>query len=200
VKAVLTFLVLLISLGLAARLAGREQPVLVALLSWDNPVLNPPANGLTAPVDTRVAITYTETISPASVSAETFAVQGMQSGRIGGSYTVTSGTITLAPNSSFHASELVNTSLTTGIQNLRAQSPSKPTVWQFRLGVSSGGGTYTITQAANIGVIWAIEMGDLNGDHFNDVYVGAEGHDEVWLNDGTGFLSIAGKTWAACAQ
>ncbi len=114
--------------------------------------------------DSRVTITYNEAIDAATVNANTFVVHALQSTQRYYDYSVNGGAIQYAHDLPFAAGELIEVSATTGTLNLNGESPISPTVWQFRIKPVSEGGEYSSVQTSNAGIVWDIELGDLNGD------------------------------------
>lgn len=159
-----------------------------------NPVVEPSINSFTAPLTSTVSISYDEAIDPSTVSPETFAVFGMQSGLRFGAYSVDNGTISLAPDFPFMAGEKVNVSATTGTLNNNGQGPLAPTVWQFRA-AGGGSGVFDDTnQSLNNGTNFAVALGDVDGDHDLDAFIGTfDPASYIWINDGMGHFSDSGQ-------
>ncbi|MCB9135390.1 MAG: VCBS repeat-containing protein [Anaerolineales bacterium] len=156
--------------------------------------MEPSINSFTAPLTSTVSISYDEAIDPSTVSPETFAVFGMQTGLRFGEYNVENGTISLAPDFPFMAGEVVNVSATTGTLNNNGQGPFAPTVWQFRA-AGGGSGVFDDTnQSLSNGTNFAVALGDVDGDHDLDAFIGTfDPASYVWLNDGTGHFSDSGQ-------
>lgn len=159
-----------------------------------NPLLDPPANSYAVPITTTVTISYDEDIDPATVSAETFAVFGMQTGIRLETFAVENGTIALTPNLPFMAGELINVSATTGTLNNNGQGPLEPTVWQFRT-ASGGSGLFDDTnQSLNNDLSTDTALGDVDGDGDLDAFIAVfDNPSEVWINDGDGNFSDSGQ-------
>lgn len=71
--------------------------------------VSPLANAYTAPVETDVSLTYDQEIGPASVSAETLVVHGMQSAGLlspPNVLSVTGATVTLTPGQPFFSGRI----------------------------------------------------------------------------------------------
>lgn len=154
--------------------------------TWDAPILAPLSNSFTAPNDTPIAITYSETINPASLTSDTFAIFGAQTGKLSGIYSVTDGHIEMAPTQNLHPNEWIYATATTGIQNMIGQHPLAPTVWGFQAGATPGGGVYTVTLNINFLGVTTVDLGDFNGDGMLDIYLGSEGADKIFINAGEG--------------
>ena len=69
--------------------------------------VDPLPNSHGAPVTTDVSALIDTDINAATVSAQTFAVHGMQTGQVLESFGVSGDTVTLSPDARFHAGELV---------------------------------------------------------------------------------------------
>lgn len=162
-----------------------------------NPILDPISNTHTAPTTTTVAITYDESISPATVSTRTFAVHAMQTGQLTETYSTSGGMISLTPPQPFKPGELVQVSATTGTLNLSGQGPISPTVWQFRAAPSGGYGHFAVsTQTFPVSDTTAVALGDVNGDGAVDALVVnfVDEANHIWLNDGAGQFSLQPET------
>jgi hypothetical protein len=181
---------LLLSIGLAAVLIGLVQ--FIVLAAPDNPTLDPAPNTHTAPPTTTISITYAESISAATVTSRTVAVQGMQSGLVTAAHTVSGSVIHVDPVGAFYPGELVQTSATTGTLNLAGEEPLAPTVWQFRTAVGGGTGRFGPAMHATFGPGYsrAVALGDLDGDGDLDAVVASDGAAaRVWSNEGDGTYS-----------
>jgi hypothetical protein len=157
-----------------------------------NPSTAPAPNTHTAPPTSTISLVYDEPISPATVSAHTFAVHAMQTGLLTQTYTVSGGSISLTPQHPFHAGELVQVSATSGTLNLSGQGPVSPTVWTFQAAVTGGYAHFVDSgQTLPFSDTYAVALGDLDGDGDLDALFANEINqaNEVWLNDGMGFLT-----------
>ncbi len=135
-----------------------------------NPVLSPSPNVLTASATTDVAITYSEAISPGTVSTDTFAVFGRMSGLVTGTYAVNGREIRLVPSQPFLPGEPVDAIATQGLESLAGESPSVPTVWQFTTGVTGGTGWFVDSGLRlDDWTSYDATVADFNGDDHLDV-------------------------------
>ncbi len=176
----------------------RPAPDMV-LGSTDSPEVisfAPSPNAHTAASTTTVSITYNQSINPATVSPQTFAVHAMQTGQLLQTYSVNGGQITLMPDQSLKSGELVQVSATTGALNLSGQGPVSPTVWQFWAAVGSGTGFFSGSgQSLGSSDSWSMALGDVDGDGDLDAFVtNLYQANKVWLNDGTGTFSDSGQS------
>jgi hypothetical protein len=156
---------------------------------------NPSSNIHNAPRTTTVSILYNQEMDVSTVSTQTFAIYGMQTGLLTETFTVNGGEILLTPNTPFWPGELVQASATTGTLNITGTNPLTPTVWQFRTAVDSYSGAF-VTGGQNIGnkVSLGVKLGDLDNDGDLDAFVANNGANTVWFNDGTGSFTDTGQT------
>src|SRR5262249_16172741 len=147
------------------------------------------------------AASYDQDIDPRSLSAQTFAVYGMQTGRLLGpaeAFQVNSHTISLAPSMPFKPGELVQATATTGIQSILGRQPQTSFSWQFRTSVPDGTGFFDDSgQRLGGGFSFGATLGDVNGDGNLDAFVTYSGFpsqpSEVWFNDGSGHFTDSGQ-------
>ncbi len=167
---------------------GLERRVLLTAVT----AVSPPVNAPAAPVTSDVAVTFDQAINPTTSSAATFAVHTMQRGQlVGPAATVTTAgpVVTLDPTSDFFPGELVQATVTAGIQSTGGE-PATPQVFQFRTAVQSGGGLF-LQSPLPLGNQESldIELGDLDGDGDLDAFVanrnsGNRGaSNRVWLSE-----------------
>ncbi len=168
-----------------------------SLLIPSHPSTSPASNTHTAPATSTVSIAYSEPISPATVSTQTFAVHAMQTGLLTQTYHVSGGIIGLTPRRPFRPGELVQASATTGTLNLSGQGPVSPTVWAFRV-AATGGYAYFVDsgQTTPFSDTYAVALGDLDGDGDLDALIanGIDQANQVWLNDGSGILTHSNQS------
>jgi hypothetical protein len=167
------------------------------LLVPGNPIIHPTSNTHTAPATATVSITYSEPISPVTVSNQTFAVHAMQTGLLTQTYEVDGSIISLTPPRPFKPGELVQVSATTGTLSVAdGTGPVSPTVWQFQAKVEAGNGVFLDSkQSLGDSFSWQVALGDVDGDGDLDALVANGSHEPntVWLNDGTGTFSDSGQ-------
>lgn len=161
----------------------------------DQPAVNPAPNSYTATATTAIAVRYSDTIDEQTVSTQTFAVYGMQSGLASGSYQIKGGDVRLTPTHPFHPGELVQATVTTGTRTLSGQSPLTATVWQFRIAATAGSGRFRDSeQLLDLSVGRYLALGDVDGDHDLDAFIGNDfSPNTVWINDGTGHFQDSGQ-------
>ena len=103
-------------------------------------------------------------------------------------------TIALSPAGPFHPGELVQATVTRGIENMDGESLAAPFVWQFRTAASGGTGLFSDSGQRLGNGSQAVALGDLDGDHDLDAFV-ANGYqpNDVWFNDGSGTFIDSGQ-------
>jgi uncharacterized repeat protein (TIGR01451 family) len=173
---------------------GHAAPPAVGPMALTNPLVAPSPNTHTAPTTSTVSVTYSEAVSPSSVSTQTFAIHAMQTGQLTETYGVVGATASLTPSRLFHPGELVQTSATTRILSLvDGQGPVSPTVWQFRTVVPHGTAQFVDSGQSLESIAADVALGDLDGDGYLDAFIvngnGSYRPESVWLNDGTGTFS-----------
>ena len=171
------------------------------LLSAPALISTSPANGShRAPASTDVVATFDQSVTPVSVTDQTFVVHAMQSHRLLSangaisSLTTNADTVTLDPASDFRAGELVQLTTTSEIENSASESAT-PRVWQFRANVAGGSGVFADTgQALGGSNTRATSLGDLDDDGDLDAFVAnVDEPNRVWLNDGNGAFTDSGQ-------
>ena len=109
--------------------------------------VNPPENSHSAPVSTDISATFDQNINAATATAQNFVVHGMNTGQLGAAATSVSAagaTVTSNPNNDFFPGEIVQVSVTAGIQSSGGQAAT-PRMWQVRAGAFGGDGNFTDT-------------------------------------------------------
>ena len=122
-------------------------------------------------------------------------VSGSSSGRHRGSFVFGAGdsTVTFTPADSFQAGEVVTVNATNKLHGAGG-SPFSPFADQFTIGVPSSPGTFTPRIDYTVGSgPWAVAVGDMNGDGWNDIVSAVSGPSAaaVSLNNGNGTFAAA---------
>jgi len=164
----------------------RANASLAAPLSWLSPTLYPPANSNNTYQSSNIGIEFSENISASTFTSNTMTVHSALLGKMELFQPLSSqaGFISGLPTASFGFGDTIGVTVKNDFQNLSGQSAPRPVVWQFRTANTPGGGYFGSQQTASPGIIWAIEAGDLNGDLLNDLFIGTDEGDQVWLNSG----------------
>jgi len=104
--------------------------------------------------------------------------------------------VTLDPAADFHAGELVQVTVTDGIESTTPTSAT-PVLWQFRSAVEGGNGVFGDSgQSLGNGDSRSVSLGDVDGDGDLDAFVAnrdGQGN-RVWLNDGGGNFTDGGQS------
>jgi hypothetical protein len=171
---------------------------------------DPVANSHDASILTNVSATFDQSLNPTTVTGQTFAVHGMQSGRqLDPPNTLRVSTVNVADDTiildtakpfawGLFPGEIVQVTAGSGIENTLGEASNK-SVWQFQTDVSSGTGLFEDTgQDLGAAFTWDVALGDLNGNGYLDAFVANGGNrDTVWLNDGSGNFTTAVSPWAS---
>ena len=157
----------------------------------------PPSNTHNTSQNTNISATYDQNIDPTFVTTQTFAVHAMQTGQLLEAYSVNSGQVIFDPSTNLKSGELVQVSVTTGIQNEDGVGAESPKVWEFRTAVSNGGASFTDSgQRLGDATSLSSALGDLDGDGDLDAIVvnccDSPGN-SVWVNDGTSVYTNSGQ-------
>ena len=161
-----------------------------------------PANAThTTAVSGNINATFTQAISAGTVSSSTFVVHGGFIGKhsTGGTTsthqdaTYTGGgttTLTFKPGANFKVGELVQITLTTGLQNGSAQALSSARVFQFRAATSGGPAVFS-NSAHDVDTptnnTRSVSLGDVDGDGDLDLITGNSTEvNRVYLGNGNG--------------
>jgi len=154
-----------------------------------------------AMVSANLSAIFDEGLDNATVSDQSFVVHGQQSGRlltVNGdiaSLGATDMTVTLNPAANFHPGELVQATITGGIQSTTLTSAT-PFVWQFRAASTRGSGVFGDSdQSLGNHQSFDVTLGDLDGDGDLDAFVANRNSgNRVWLNDGSGNFSDSAQS------
>ena len=193
-RAFLLCMVLAMGLFLAMGVMTLDSRAAQAL-RLDNPAPQPAPNSYLVPMDSDVSISYSEAVDPGSVTADTFVVQGMQTGHIASTLAVSGNAIILSPDQPFHTGELVQVSATTETLSLvDGLPPLSPTVWSFTTAPVLGSGFYRRThQELGESNSLDVALGDLDHDGDLDAFVAHCGASRVWWNTGNAIFIDSGQ-------
>ena len=194
-------LAILLSFGLCILMGrliriGEAAPPPRLLDAPSNPTPSPAPNDHTVPLTVPLALTYDETIDPATVSTRTFTVYAEQTGLLPGTYGANSSTIIMTPTEPLKPGELVQVSATTGTLSLvDGKGPTTPTVWQFRAAAGTAMGVFSKSdRVLGSSTARVVELADLDGDGDLDVFVGNYADaNQIWWNEGRGLYTDSGQ-------
>jgi hypothetical protein len=182
--------VLCVALLAAAAPALSADPPYLAVTST-----TPAANALDVERGANITVEFDYDVNGATVTEDTFNVDGSRSGPVGGTYSGGgTGNITFVPSSDFEYGEIVTVTLTTGIEGMDGRTLEAPVTWQFVVGVISGVFGDSGQSLGTSGSIH-VSLGDLDGDRDLDAFVANWMQpNRVWLNDGSGVFTDSGQS------
>ena len=180
-----------------ASLASTQVPTptlgsVVAHVRFQVTSVSPPANSHNAPLNTDLTFTANDTLDGTTITPESFAVHAGYQGRFNN--LSISGDAIFDPIRNFYPGELVQATVTANVRNAGAV-PIVPYVWAFRAATLGGTGAFephlvvpSLATFQSIGV----GLGDLDADGDLDAVLAnsLDNPETVWLNDGTGALTL----------
>ena len=196
--------------GLTSSVTRVLVAALLMLQTWATEVEAQPSFSSSSPANAAKSIsqssnlsaTFSEAIAGGTVSSSTFVVHGGFVGQhsTGGTAsthrdgTYTGGgttTLTFDPGINFKAGELVDVSLTTGLQNGSAQALTAARVYRFRAAAGTGPGVFANVSSdvdTPTNDTRSASLGDLDGDGDLDLVTGNSSSqvNRVYLSNGNG--------------
>ena len=99
----------------------------------------PTQNQLNVEKSANISVAFDADMNPSSINSNTFIVHGSQTGLHPGTYSYNSitRTVTFDPDSDFNIGEVVNVTLTTGIQDATGDPMPDPYIWSFNIVVNA---------------------------------------------------------------
>jgi hypothetical protein len=190
IASLLLALVLTIALLASAAPVSSGGPPYLAVTS-----ATPAANTLDVSAGANVTVVFDYAVNGATVTEDTFNVDGSLSGPVVGTYTGGGTTaITFDYTSNFEAGETVTITLTLAIEGLDGRTLEYPVTWQFVVETSY---SYFTDSGQLLGDSDSngVSLGDLDGDGDLDAFVANAYHhaNRVWLNNGNGYFTDSGQ-------
>ncbi|GAH63109.1 unnamed protein product, partial [marine sediment metagenome] len=152
----------------------------------------PTQNALNVPLDTVITVTFDQAMSQSYANANTFVVNGSQTGKVNGTYDLSGDgkTFIFSPSTGLKVGEVVSVTLTTGVTSTTGDTLASAFAWSFTIVTSGGSGVFrqTATLATGSNPVDVV-AGDWNGDGNVDLAVSGSYMDyyvRIWTNDGIG--------------
>ncbi|CAN5894771.1 hypothetical protein BH24BAC1_BH24BAC1_11440 [soil metagenome] len=158
--------------------------------------LSPERNQLNVPRAASVAVSFDQTLSPATAGGlRVFSQQrgGLMSGSQGGAATVSGSTLTFDPATDFRPGETIYTTLIRGVQGSNGASMVRPWVQQFTAAAGVGPGSFSGGSDIDLFASgpYSVAIGDVDGDGDLDLVTAnyLNSTVSVMLNNGSGAFS-----------
>lgn len=115
--------------------------------------ISPTYNALNSVRNTSISVTFDDNIYPPTINANTFIIQGLQTGLRTGTYSYESGTMTatFTPDSGFLVGEVVSATLTTGIESASGSPIAQSFAWSFLVEAEGGDGNFATAASYSAG-------------------------------------------------
>ncbi|MCH8012064.1 MAG: VCBS repeat-containing protein [Candidatus Marinimicrobia bacterium] len=151
----------------------------------------PAQNALNVSQSTDISVTFGVAINLATINANTYVIHASQTGLHTGAYSYDSGTktATFYPDTDFNVGEVVNVTLTTGIQNILGNPIPNSYNWSFTIESIDGSGVFAVAEDVGVGSTpTSVTSGDFDGDSDLDLAVtnGNSNTVSILINDGSG--------------
>jgi len=148
--------------------------------------VNPKANAINIPANSNITVEFDASLNSATVSGNTFTVNGSVSGFYKGTFNISGAKVIFDPEKNFAVGETVTVILTTGIKSTGGLSQAAPVASQFV--VASGGIGYFIDSNQTLGDFASSSavLGDIENDGDLDAFVTNKGNNKIWKNKENG--------------
>ncbi len=149
--------------------------------------VNPKANAINISANSNITVEFDTSLNSATVSVNTFTVNGSVSGFHKGTFSVSGAKIIFDPEKDFSVGETVTIILTTEIKSTGGLSLAAPLASQFTIATTGGIG-YFIDSNQSLGNVgnFSAALGDIDNDGNLDAFVTNAGANKIWKNKGAG--------------
>ncbi len=152
---------------------------------------SPATNAINVALNANIAVSFSETMSSATLTAAHVRIFGSQAGFLSTTGVLSGNPLRIFnPNDDFHPGELISVSVT-GATNTSGTMLAAPLVFQFRARASEGSGIFSSSDFGS-GVSTRVAIGDLDGDGNLDALIANyDQPQDIWLGNGDGTFTTA---------
>ena len=149
-----------------------------------------PAPGtFSASPDSSIQAQFTEPVSGDFLTPTSITVHGSLSGTVAGTLSgAGTTTVSFSPSADLLPGETVTVIVTENLTALSGNLLTHSYTWQFTIATGAGPGAFSLGQLLSSSAYTTVSVGDINGDGYIDAFLGKNGQNEIWLNQGNGIL------------